>query len=143
VVVFPCGDVIGLLLNQLDLPSAAPRRRRRLGFRHMPRAAHIEPRRRLVAQELSWTNGLSCQLDLFALSSSFIKQQCKSRRKSSPCHAPRYVRIVVPFHLPFALNQAHLGPAPVSTPNRYTSCAILRAFERSGPDRGAPRGCPR
>jgi hypothetical protein len=43
----------------------------------------------------------------------------------SPCRAARHVRTIVHSLLPFALNQAHIGPAPAynspPTSNRYTS----------------------
>jgi hypothetical protein len=46
VVVFPCGygnDAVGLLLNHcLDMRSAAPGRRRGLGFRRVQRTTHIK-----------------------------------------------------------------------------------------------------
>ena len=147
VVVFPCGhrnDSVGVLLNHLRnaAPSALPT---------MDHRRILAPWPLVMCKRCRWTPGMSFHPASWttpAMSSPFNKQHCRTRRRSSLCHAPWHVRTHSPFH-PSLSTKPTLAPhqhIPRHRPRTvircaekfdFVMCARLCAIGCSGRGRGA------
>ena len=119
--------------------------------RQMDHQRQLAPWLLVVCRRCRWTPGMSFHPASWttpAMSSPFNKQHCRTRRRSSLCHAPWHVRTHSPFH-PSLSTKPTLAPhqhIPRHRPRTvircaekfdFVMCARLCAIGCSGRGRGA------
>ena len=152
VVVFPCGhrnDSVGVLLNHLR--NAAPSALSKMDHQRI-----LAPWPLVMCKRCRWTPGMSFHPASWttpAMSSTFNKQHCRTRRRSSLCHPPWHVRTHIPFHpslssKPTLAPHQHIpafDPEPLYVARKSLTSSCAQDCAQSGaPDVVVARiGCPR